>query len=352
MIQGELALENNLINQLDSIGYSSVDIKGEESLLSNLKAQIEKRKETSLSSTEFDRIVNILNKGTVFERAKTLRAQHRIERDNGESFYFDFIDKDNYSNNIFQVTNQITIDGKYQNRYDVTLLINGLPLVQIELKRRGVEMGQAFHQIVRYKRNSYSSGAGLFDYVQLFIISNGVNTKYFANNKTLNFKQTFYWSGENNKKVSALNEFTDVFLKPHHLSKMVSKYIVMADTERALMVLRPYQFYATERIINKVKTSNENGYIWHTTGSGKTLTSFKTSQLLVELDEVYKVVFVVDRRDLDYQTTKEFNNFSEGSVDGTDNTKALVKQFGDDTKLLVTTIQKLNNAVEVVFMRM
>lgn len=345
MIQGELGLENNLIKQLNSIGYSSVDIKEEESLLSNLKAQIEKRKETSLSSTEFDRIVNILNKGTVFERAKTLRAQHRIERDNGESFYFDFIDKDNYSNNIFQVTNQITIDGKYQNRYDVTLLINGLPLVQIELKRRGVEMGQAFHQIVRYKRNSYSSGAGLFDYVQLFIISNGVNTKYFANNKTLNFKQTFYWSDENNKKVSALNEFTDVFLKPHHLSKMVSKYIVMADTERALMVLRPYQFYATERIINKVKTSNENGYIWHTTGSGKTLTSFKTSQLLVELDEVFKVVFVVDRRDLDYQTTKEFNNFSEGSVDGTDNTKALVKQFGDDTKLLVTTIQKLNNAV-------
>ena len=345
MIQGELALENNLIKQLNSIGYSSVDIKGEESLLSNLKTQIEKRKETSLSATEFDRIVNILNKGTVFERAKTLRAQHRIERDNGDSLYFDFIDKDNYSNNIFQVTNQITIDGKYQNRYDVTLLINGLPLVQIELKRRGVEMGQAFHQIVRYKRNSYSSGAGLFQYVQLFIISNGVNTKYFANNKTLNYKQTFYWSDVNNKKISALNEFTDIFLKPHHLSKMVSKFIVMAETERALMVLRPYQFYATEKVIERVKSSNKNGYIWHTTGSGKTLTSFKTSQLLVELPEIYKVVFVVDRRDLDYQTTKEFNNFSEGSVDGTDNTKALVKQFADDTKLLVTTIQKLNNAI-------
>ena len=345
MIQGELALENNLIKQLNSIGYSSVDIKGEESLLSNLKTQIEKRKNTSLSSTEFDRIINILNKGTVFERAKTLRAQHRIERDNGDSLYFDFIDKDNYSNNIFQVTNQITIDGKYQNRYDVTLLINGLPLVQIELKRRGVEMNKAFHQIDRYKRNSYSSGAGLFQYVQLFIISNGVNTKYFANNKALNIKQTFYWTNKNNKKISALNEFTDVFLNPHHLSKMVSKFIVMAETERALMVLRPYQFYATEKIIDRVKSSNKNGYIWHTTGSGKTLTSFKTSQLLVELPEVYKVVFVVDRRDLDYQTTKEFNNFSEGSVDGTDNTKALVKQFGDDTKLLVTTIQKLNNAI-------
>ena len=345
MIQAESTLENNLIKQLNNIGYSSVDIKGEESLLSNLKAQIEKRKQTSLSTSEFDRIVNVLNKGTVFERAKTLRAQHRIERDNGDSFYFDFIDKENYSNNIFQVTNQITIDGKYQNRYDVTFLINGLPLVQIELKRRGVEMGQAFHQIVRYKRNSYSSGAGLFDYVQIFIISNGVNTKYFANNKTLNYKQTFYWTNENNKKISALDEFTDIFLKPHHLSKMVSKFIVMAEKEKALMVLRPYQFYATEKIIDRVKSSNKNGYIWHTTGSGKTLTSFKTSQLLVELPDVYKVVFVVDRRDLDYQTTKEFNSFSKGSVDGTDNTKALVKQFGDDTKLLVTTIQKLNNAI-------
>ena len=160
MIQGELALENNLIKQLNSIGYSSVDIKAEESLLSNLKTQIEKRKETSLSATEFDRIVNVLNKGTVFERAKTLRAQHRIERDNGDSFYFDFIDKDNYSNNIFQVTNQITIDGKYQNRYDVTLLINGLPLVQIELKRRGVDRNDI--TALRAAFQSLAQGDGTF----------------------------------------------------------------------------------------------------------------------------------------------------------------------------------------------
>jgi type I restriction enzyme R subunit len=237
------------------------------------------------------------------------------------------------------------MEGKYKNRYDVTILVNGLPLVQIELKRRGLELKEAFNQVNRYHRSSFGSSYGLFQYIQIFVISNGVNTKYYANNRYQSSQQTFTWADKHNKKISRLNEFAENFLEPCHLSKMISRYIVLAETEKTLMVLRPYQYYAVEELIEKVKTTNKNGYIWHTTGSGKTLTSFKASQIITSLPEVHKVLFVVDRRDLDYQTTKEFNNFSAGSVDGTDNTNALVKQFSDDTKLIVTTIQKLNNAI-------
>lgn len=345
--QSELALEEQLIKQLNALGHSSVDIKDEQSLLANFKTQLEKHNKVQLSDKEFKKVLNILNRGTVFERSKILRGKQQIERDNGDSLYFEFINQEQWCQNEFQVTNQVTIDGKYENRYDVTLLINGLPLVQIELKRRGCEMAEAHRQILRYKRHSFSSGSGLFQYVQLFVISNGVNTKYFSNNRVqaLNYKQTFFWADDNNKKITNLEEFTNVFLEKCHISKMICKYIVLAETDEILMVLRPYQYYATERIIEKVQNTDSNGYIWHTTGSGKTLTSFKASQILMKMPEVHKVVFVVDRRDLDYQTTKEFNNFSDGSVDGTDNTQALVKQFGDETKLLVTTIQKLNNAI-------
>ncbi len=208
-------------------------------------------------------------------------------------------------------------------------------------------MAEAHRQILRYKSHSFNSGAGLFQLVQLFVISNGVNTKYFANNRlrALNYKQTFYWANEDNSKITQLSEFADTFLEPCQLSKIISQYIVLAETDRILMVLRPYQYYATEKLINQVKYSTKNGYIWHTTGSGKTLTSFKASQIIKDIPEITKVIFVVDRRDLDYQTTIEFNNLSEGSVDGTDNTKELVKQFSNDTKLMVTTIQKLNNAI-------
>ena len=345
--QNEAILENKLLKQLEGLGYSPIVIHDERALLQNLKLQLEILNNIRLSETEFKRVLNIINKGSVFERSKTLRQKHYIEQDNGDILYFDFLNAHSWSKNQFQVTNQITIDGKYQNRYDVTILINGLPLVQIELKRRGCEMAEAHRQILRYKSHSFSSGAGLFQLVQLFVISNGVNTKYFANNRlrALNYKQTFYWANEDNSKITELSKFTEAFLEPKHLTKMISQYIVLAETDRILMVLRPYQYYATENILEKVKDSNENGYIWHTTGSGKTLTSFKASQIIKDIPEVSKVVFVVDRRDLDYQTTKEFNNFSDGSVDGTDNTKALVKQFGDETKLMVTTIQKLNNAV-------
>jgi len=236
--------------------------------------------------------------------------------------------------------------GKYDNRYDVTILINGLPLVQIELKRRGLELKEAFNQTNRYERHTYNSGKGLFQFIQLFVISNGVNTKYYANNpiKARSFKQTFYWADIENNLITNLPEFTTAFLEPCHLSKMITKYVVL-NTSNTMMVLRPYQYYATEAIVERVKNTKKYGYIWHTTGSGKTLTSFKTAQILTNLETVFKVVFVVDRKDLDYQTIKEFNSFSAGSIDATNNTSTLVKQFSDDTPLIVTTIQKLNTAI-------
>jgi len=220
-----------------------------------------------------------------------------------------------------------------------------LPLVQIELKRRGVELKEAFNQINRYQRYSYWAESGLFNYVQIFVISNGVNTKYYANNSKQHYKQTFFWTDKKNKKLSYLDEFADAFLEKCHLSKMISKYIVLHESNRILMVLRPYQYYAVEAIVDRVKNGRNNGYIWHTTGSGKTLTSFKTAQILTHLPKVHKVLFVVDRADLDYQTSKEFNYFSPGCIDETASTQSLVNQISGENSLIVTTIQKLNNAI-------
>jgi len=345
-LQSEQILEDQLIAQLNKQGYSRVVINNEKELLANLKSQLEKHNRIVFSDAEFKKVMNSLTKGSVFEKAKTLREKQHIIRDNGDNLYFEFLNTEHWCRNEYQVTNQVTIEGKYKNRYDVTLLINGLPLVQIELKRRGLELKEAFNQINRYQRHTFGANSALFQYVQVFIISNGVNTKYYANNKKQTFKQTFYWTDIENKRLTnILNGFTSDFLEPCHISKMISKYIVLNETHKILMILRPYQYYAVEALINQVKNSNNNGYIWHTTGSGKTLTSFKASQIIMNMPEVKKVVFVVDRKDLDYQTTKEFNSFSNGSVDGTDNTQALVKQFSDDTKLIVTTIQKLNNAI-------
>ena len=343
--QSEQALENQLIKQLESLEYERVSVMSENDLLANLKRQLEKHNKTTFSEIEFKRITNHLNKGNVFDKAKILRDKFVLVRDDGTNSYIEFLDSEHWCQNLFQVTNQVTIEGTYKNRYDVTILINGLPLVQIELKRRGVELKQAFNQINRYQKHSFQSNSALFGYVQIFIISNGVNTKYYANNKKQSFKQTFFWADKNNQNITNLDAFTDSFLERCHLSKMICKYIVLAEVDKILMVLRPYQYYAAEAIIDRVTNSDKNGYIWHTTGSGKTLTSFKASQILMKLPQVHKVVFVVDRKDLDFQTTKEFNSFSDGSVDGTDNTKALVKQFADDTKLIVTTIQKLNTAI-------
>ena len=344
--QPEQVLENQLVEQLSNIGYTKVSIPDEAALLANLKTQLEKHNNITFTAKEFERVLNILSKGSVFEKAKTLREKQHIVRDNGDNLYFEFLNTEHWCQNQYQVTHQVTIEGSYKNRYDVTLLVNGLPLVQIELKRRGLEMKEAFNQINRYQRHSFGAKSALFQYVQIFVISNGVNTKYYANNRHQSFKQTFYWTNKENKRqTNILNGFTSEFLEPCHVSKMICKYIVLNETHKILMVLRPYQFYAVESLIDRVKNSTKNGYIWHTTGSGKTLTSFKASQIIMKMPQVKKVVFVVDRKDLDYQTTKEFNSFSKGSIDGTDNTKALVKQFSDETKIIVTTIQKLNTAI-------
>jgi type I restriction enzyme, R subunit len=349
--QPEQILEEQLVAQLQRLGYGLAQLKDEKDLINNLKQQLEKHNSIQFSKTEFEKVLNILSKGSVFEKAKTLRKKQHIVRDNGDNLYFEFIQTEHWCQNQFQVTHQITVEGTYKNRYDVTLLVNGLPLVQIELKRRGLELKEAFNQINRYQRHSFGANSALFQYLQIFVISNGVNTKYYANNRHQSFKQTFYWTDKENKRLTnILNGFTSEFLEPCNISKMICKYVVLNETNKILMVLRPYQYYAVEALIERVKMQGpasqpKNGYIWHTTGSGKTLTSFKASQILMNLPQVKKVVFVVDRKDLDYQTNKEFNSFSKGCIDGTDNTKQLVQQFADDTKLIVTTIQKLNTAI-------
>lgn len=357
--QSEQTLENNLVAQLVEQGYERVTIADNTALLVNLKHQLEKHNAKKLggnpiSEAEFKRILNHLDKGNVFDRAKILRDKMHLVRDDGTSVYIEFINMSKWCQNEYQVAQQIVNNGEYDTRYDVTLLINGLPLVQIELKRRGIELKEAFNQINRYRRHSYASNNGLFQYIQLFVISNGVDTKYYANSvsysgvKKASFKQTFYWTDRENKRISQLDEFARDFLEKCHVSRMITKYTVLNQTDKVLMVLRPYQYYAVERIIERVESGvGQGGYIWHTTGSGKTLTSFKAAQIMTENPDVDKVLFVVDRNDLDYQTIREFNSFKEGSVDGTDNTHALVKQLSDpDTKLIVTTIQKLDNAIK------
>ena len=344
--QPEAILEQNLVNSLEELGYKKVVLKDESDLIINLKSQLEKHNNKTFSENEFKQVLNHLSKGNIYEKAQLLRGKVEYNKDNGEKGFIELINQIHWCKNQYQVTHQITMMGKYENRYDVTILINGLPLCQIELKKTGLDLKEASNQINRYERFTYSSGWGLFNYIQLFVISNGVNTKYYANNpvKARSFKQTFYWADVHNQLITNLPEFTNLFLEPCHLSKMITKYIVL-NTANTLMVLRPYQYYATESIVERVKNTRKNGYIWHTTGSGKTLTSYKAAQILTNLEKVYKVVFVVDRKDLDYQTIKEFNSFSEGSIDGTNNTSALVKQFADDTPLIVTTIQKLNTAI-------
>lgn len=356
--QSEQILEEQLVDQLQKLGYKYAFIADEKALLANLKTQLEKHNHIQFSDSEFEKVLNILNKGSVFEKAKVLREKkHHIIRDNGDNLYFEFLNVEHWCQNEYQVTNQITQEGKYENRYDVTLLVNGLPLVQIELKRRGLEMKEAFNQINRYQKHSFGAGKGLFHFVQLFIISNGVNTKYFSNFGThkQEYLQTFHWTDEQNNPLNnILNGFTDSFLEPCHISKMICKYIVLNETDKRLMVLRPYQYYAVESIIKKVKENEilngynieKNGYIWHTTGSGKTLTSFKASQILSKIPAIKKVVFVVDRKDLDYQTNQEYDKFSKGSVSSATNTDDLIRKLNDpNVRIIVTTIQKLNNAI-------
>ena len=342
----EQELEKKLIEQLSSQGYEIVNIKNEEELGANFREQIEKFNGLKLSDSEFKKIQIHLAGGSIFEKAKKLRDRYELMTDSGEMKYISFIDKESMENNIFQVTNQITMRGQYENRYDVTILINGIPLTQIELKKPGVQLKKAFYQIQRYQRHSFSYKA-LFQYIQIFVISNGENTKYFSNNGELRYEFTFPWTDEHNLKKNRLEEFTKSFLDRKQLWSMLTKYIVTNETQKALMVLRPYQYYAVEKIIDRVKNyPSFNGYIWHTTGSGKTLTSFKASQIIATLNEIDKVVFCVDRKDLDYQTAKEFNAFEEGSISRVEDTGEFVeKMVRGDKKVVVTTIQKLNNAI-------
>lgn len=340
--QSEAALEKALLDKLVDGGYEQINVHDENGLKINLKSQIEKFNKIELTDVEFNRILTFLEGGTIFDKAKKLRDRYELHRPEG-TVYIQFLNKKDWCKNLFQVSNQIRMKKTYKNRYDVTILINGFPLVQIELKKRGIELKRAFNQIERYQKHSYR---GLFQYIQIFVISNGVNTKYYANNKSLSFKYTFFWKDKDNHNVSNLEEFAEVFLEKCHLSKMITKYIVLNETDQALMVLRAYQYYAVEAIMNVALNTTQNGYVWHTTGSGKTLTSFKVSQLLAEEENIDKIIFVVDRKDLDYQTTSEFNKFSEESVDGTDFTHILVKQLLGPNKLIITTIQKLTRAVD------
>ena len=349
-VQSEAALEKGLIDTLQKMNYDYVHIEEEKNLFANFKKQLEKHNKkkleelgrTEFTEAEFEKILIYLEGGTRFEKAKKLRDLFPLELESGERLWVEFLNRTHWCQNEFQVSNQITVEGRKKCRYDVTILINGLPLVQIELKRRGVELKQAYNQIQRYHKTSFH---GLFDYIQLFVISNGMNTRYFANNPNSGYKFTFNWTDAANVPFNDLEKFATVFFDKCTLGKIIGKYIVLHEGDRCLMALRPYQFYAVEKILDRVENSNDNGYIWHTTGAGKTLTSFKAAQLVSELDDVDKVMFVVDRHDLDTQTQAEYEAFEPGAVDSTDNTDELVKRLHSNSKIIITTIQKLNAAV-------
>ena len=349
-VQSEAALENGLIATLQQMSYGYVHIEEEKNLRANFKTQLEKHNRkrleefgrTEFTESEFEKILIYLEGGTRFEKAKKLRDLFPLELESGERLWVEFLNRTHWCQNEFQVSNQITVEGRKKCRYDVTILINGLPLVQIELKRRGVELKQAYNQIQRYHKTSFH---GLFDYIQLFVISNGVNTRYFANNPNSGYKFTFNWTDAANIPFNDLEKFATTFFDKCTLGKIIGKYIVLHEGDKCLMVLRPYQFYAVEKILDRVVNSNDNGYIWHTTGAGKTLTSFKAAQLVAELHDIDKVMFVVDRHDLDTQTQAEYEAFEPGAVDSTDNTDELVKRLHSNSKIIITTIQKLNAAV-------
>ena len=346
--ESEAKLEEKLIDQLVKQGYKKVQIDTVEDLERNFREQINEHnkfrlEEKPLSDKEFERLmIKISGKG-VFQSAKELRQLQDIQRDDGTIAYIELFNTREWCQNIFQVTHQTTVEGKYTNRYDVTLLINGLPLVQIELKRRGMDMKEAFNQIKRYKRHSYS---GLYKFIQIFIISNGVDTKYFANgDQELNYGFTFYWTDVNNERINNLEHFCLTFLDRCQIGKVIARYMILNQTEKMLLVMRPYQIYAVENIVSRALDTNNNGYVWHTTGSGKTITSFKTSQILAKEPSINQVFFLIDRKDLDKQTLDEFNKFKPGCVDLTNNTDKLIEQMKDSTKdLIVTTIQKMANA--------
>lgn len=338
------------MNQLKENGYEIVTIRNDEQLLDNFRSILNERHKDKLNGQpltdkEFQRLLTMINGKGIFESARILRDKLPLKRDDESEVYLSFLDTVNWCQNKFQVTNQVSVEDTYKARYDVTILINGLPLVQVELKRRGVDINEAFNQVMRYRKQNYT---GLFRYIQMFIISNGVETRYISNNDGEIYKShMFYWSDKHNKRINTLNDFTETFLRPCHLAKMISRYMIINETDKVLMAMRPYQVHAVEALIHQATETANNGYIWHTTGSGKTLTSFKSSQVLSEQENIKKVIFLVDRKDLDSQTEEEFNKFSKGAVDKTNNTSQLVRQLNDKSlPLIVTTIQKMSKAIQ------
>ncbi len=377
--QSEAALEKEFIRMLTEQGYDYLEIHEQDALVTNLRKQLELLNDYKFTESEWERFFNnniANNNDGIVEKTRKIQEDHIqvLKKDDGTSKNIYLLDKKNIHNNRLQVINQyVENNGNYDNRYDVTILVNGIPLVHVELKRRGVALKEAFNQINRYQRDSFWAGSGLYEYIQIFVISNGTNTKYYSNttreshikeqSKTRNkskktsnsFEFTSYWADANNKVINDLVDFTRTFLSKHTILNVLTKYCVFTS-EELLLVMRPYQIVATERILNKIEVSTNykkmgtidaGGYIWHTTGSGKTLTSFKTAQLATNLEYIDKVLFVVDRKDLDYQTMKEYDRFEKGAANGNRSTKVLQKQLEDTTsKIIVTTIQKLSEFVK------
>ena len=380
--QSEAALEKEFIRMLGEQGYEYITIHNEKQLIDNLRRQLEKLNNYTFTDSEWDRFFNTSIASTndgILEKTRKIQEDHiqPLIRDDGTQKNIYLLDKKKIHNNFMQVINQYEEnEGTHNTRYDVTVLVNGLPLVHIELKRRGVAIREAFNQIKRYQRDSFWASSGLYEYVQIFVISNGTNTKYYSNTtrnshiketnssstkskKTSNsFEFTSYWADGNNKVISDLIDFTKTFFSKHTILNILTKYCVFTS-EELLLVMRPYQIAATERILNRIEistnykktgTTQAGGYIWHTTGSGKTLTSFKTAQLASKIDGIDKVLFVVDRKDLDYQTMKEYDRFEKGAADGNKSTSVLQRQLEDkDAKgnphkynIIITTIQKLD----------
>lgn len=377
--QSEAALETAFIDQLVRQGYEYFKPRTEQDMVANLRSQLEALNGIEFTDSEwsgFFRRHIASESDSIQDKTRRIQRDHIVplRRDDGSSKNIRLIDKRNIHNNRLQVMNQYTQQGAYENRYDVTILVNGLPLVHVELKRRGKPIMEAFNQIERYQRDSFWSGCGLFEYVQIFVISNGTHTKYYSNTTRFNhlgekqgrnrrgkktsnsFKFTSWWADADNVPIRDLVPFTATFFSKHSLLNVLTKYCVF-DVDENLLVMRPYQIVATERILNRILVSENDkamlgtlragGYVWHTTGSGKTLTSFKTAQLASGMEGVDKVMFVVDRKDLDYQTMKEYDRFEKGAVDGSETTRVLARQLGDpDCRILVTTIQKLSNFIK------
>ena len=377
--QSEHDLENDLIGRLQRQGYAYLPIRQEAELIANLRRQIERLNDCQFTDGEWQRFFKseIANEGKGIEdKAFTIQQDpvKTLRLDDGTDRSIKLIDKKDIHANFTQVINQYEAnDGTHPNRYDVTILVNGLPLVHIELKRRGVLLKEAFNQINRYGRESFWAGNALFEYVQIFVISNGTETKYYSNTtrqshikeqskgkpgktRTCNsFEFTSYWSDAQNNILGDLEDFTATFFSRHTLLNVLTRFCVFTE-QKVLMAMRPYQIAATERLLNRIEvahnarlygTRKAGGYVWHTTGSGKTLTSFKAAQLATKFPYIDKVLFVVDRKDLDYQTMKEYDRFQKGAANGNTSTKELERQIDNPkSKIIITTIQKLSTYVK------